>query len=80
MTVALPARVEKHAPHPSVATFYNVFTRPMLLALSDDELARAGQDYHVINAAVMLVLLIDDPEHRARVLEEITRTVRKSQN
>jgi hypothetical protein len=80
MSVALPARVEKHAPHPAVATFYNWFIRPMLLALADDDLARAEQDYHVINAAVMLILLIDDPEQRARVLEEITRIVRKSQN
>jgi hypothetical protein len=78
MSVALPARVAKHAPHAGVATFYNWFIKPMLLALSDDDLVGGAQGYHTINAAVMLILLIDDPERRASVLEEVTRIVRKS--
>jgi hypothetical protein len=78
MSVALPARVEQHAPHPSVATFYNWFIKPMLLALSDDDPVGGAQHYHIINAAVMLILLVDDPKYRASVLEEVTRIVRKS--
>lgn len=80
MSVALPARVEQHAPHPSVATFYHWFIKPMLLALSDSDLVGGAQGYHVANAAVMLLLLIDDPEHRQCVLADVIHTVHKSLN
>jgi hypothetical protein len=67
-----PARVEK--PMQGCALFAGEFIRPALLVLQEPW-AEGAREFYIMRAMTMLCVLLDDPEARRRVLDEVIKSV-----
>jgi hypothetical protein len=75
----LPDRLAKHLPPANVSTFHSHFVQPLLHGLLMEEVEIA-QLHHVTSAVTLLIMLLDDPDERRYVLEQVSRTINSSFN